>query len=204
MIEVSHNVVKIRNQETEAFEAVPGLVLGYSGEAIEPVVRQLSYLKDSDEIKQLIFNVIHPIGSIIHTTKEENPSTYLGGEWQRIEDRFLLGAGSTYAIGSTGGEAKHVLTVNEMPSHNHSPLEVNEEGTDTNYKRCFMTALHTNSDSTGRSEVARGTSSGINAIVATNVEDLLAKNSITSSTGGGAAHNNMPPYKTVYIWERIA
>ena len=26
----------------------------------------------------------------------------------------------------------------------------------------------------------------------------------TLSTGGGAAHNNMPPYKAVYIWERTA
>lgn len=26
----------------------------------------------------------------------------------------------------------------------------------------------------------------------------------TSDVGGGQPHNNMPPYKTVYIWERTA
>jgi microcystin-dependent protein len=26
----------------------------------------------------------------------------------------------------------------------------------------------------------------------------------TTSTGGGQPHNNMPPYKAVYIWERTA
>ena len=31
----------------------------------------------------------------------------------------MLAAGSSYALGSTGGEAQHTLTVEEMPSHRH-------------------------------------------------------------------------------------
>lgn len=27
---------------------------------------------------------------------------------------------------------------------------------------------------------------------------------MTGSSGGGAAHNNMPPYQTVYVWQRTA
>ena len=37
-----------------------------------------------------------------------------------LRDRFLTGAGSSYALGDTGGENFHQLTINEMPSHNHS------------------------------------------------------------------------------------
>ena len=33
---------------------------------------------------------------------------------------FLLAAGTTYSAGSTGGEATHTLTVDEIPSHSHS------------------------------------------------------------------------------------
>lgn len=34
-------------------------------------------------------------------------------------DRFLVGAGSSYSLGATGGEDKHKLTIAEMPSHTH-------------------------------------------------------------------------------------
>ena len=36
-----------------------------------------------------------------------------------LRDRFIVGAGSTYKVKDTGGEAAHKLTTNEMPSHNH-------------------------------------------------------------------------------------
>ena len=36
-----------------------------------------------------------------------------------LRDRFIVGAGSTYKVKDTGGEASHKLTTNEMPSHNH-------------------------------------------------------------------------------------
>ena len=37
-----------------------------------------------------------------------------------LQDRFIIGAGSTYAVGATGGESTHVLTTEELPAHNHS------------------------------------------------------------------------------------
>lgn len=32
----------------------------------------------------------------------------------------------------------------------------------------------------------------------------LSNNTVTGSTGGGQAHNNMPPYLAVYVWKRTA
>lgn len=34
--------------------------------------------------------------------------------------RFVVGAGGAYAVGDTGGEESHTLTVNEMPAHTHT------------------------------------------------------------------------------------
>ena len=48
-----------------------------------------------------------PIGSIYISMVSTNPGTLFGGTWVRMENRFLLGAGSGYAAGATGGEAAH-------------------------------------------------------------------------------------------------
>jgi microcystin-dependent protein len=36
-----------------------------------------------------------------------------------LRDRFVVGAGNTYEVGDTGGEAAHTLTIEEMPEHDH-------------------------------------------------------------------------------------
>ena len=63
---------------------------------------------------------IYPIGSIYMSVKNVDPSTIFGGTWEQIKDRFLLAAGDIYTNSDTGGEATHILTINEMPSHKHT------------------------------------------------------------------------------------
>ena len=45
----------------------------------------------------------YPVGAIYLSVTEVDPSSLFGGTWERIGGRFLLGADSTYAAGSTGG-----------------------------------------------------------------------------------------------------
>ena len=56
-------------------------------------------------IKSTIFDDIYPVGSIYMSVNNTNPSNLFGGTWTQLKDRFLLGAGSTYTNGSTGGSA---------------------------------------------------------------------------------------------------
>ena len=77
---------------------------------------------------QNIFDSIYPVGSIYMTINEVNPSTLFGGVWEQIKDTFLLGSGDVYEAGTTGGEATHTLTINEMPAHTHSIYKGREAG----------------------------------------------------------------------------
>ena len=123
-----------------------------------------------------IANWIYPVGSIYMSVSEISPATLFGGEWEQLKDRFLLGAGDTYAAGDEDGEAEHTLTIEEMPAHTHS------------------------SNSVRVTEKSSGSAAMRNA----NLSDLasdVSKPEVTSA-GGGKAHNNMPPYLAVYMWKR--
>ena len=49
----------------------------------------------------------YPIGSIYLSLNDVNPSTYFGGTWELIKDRFLIGAGNSYKAGTIGGSQNH-------------------------------------------------------------------------------------------------
>ena len=116
------------------------------------------------------------MGAIYLSTSSTSPQALFGGTWERIQGRFLLCAGGGYAAGSTGGEASHTLTVNEIPSHSH-----------------VASSYKTQVDRAGYSEYEAMTASG-------NYPAPVA----TGAAGGGQAHNNMPPYLAVYAWKRVA
>lgn len=135
-----------------------------------------------------LLNTIYPVGSIYMSTNDNSPGNFLGGTWEKIEGRFLLGAGDGYNAGSTGGEATHTLSTDEMPSHNHTisaPGSYASGGGGT-----FL--------SVDRKPVVRSTESwsaeGTGGITGIG----------TLAVGKGTAHNNMPPYLVVYIRKRTA
>lgn len=139
-------------------------------------------------LDKYILNKVYPIGSIYISVNNVNPGNLFGGTWTSFgEGRTLIGAGTgtdangkqmTFTAGATGGEYSHQLTVNEMPSHNHSP------------------------SSTGKVQLAN--LGGGSYVVA----DLSQKGNTnwaykTASTGGNQAHSLMGPYIVGYMWRRI-
>ena len=119
----------------------------------------------------------YPVGAIYMSVNNHNPGDIFGGEWEQIQDVFLLGCGSLYEIGSKGGEATHKLTINEMPSHNHGAVSTSG-GKNTSIALYPFSMIQQNYN--------------------------LIDGNVIRPTGGNQAHNNMPPFLAVYIWKRIS
>lgn len=92
-----------------------------------------------------------------------------------LRGRFILGSSAEYADGSSGGEKTHTLTIDEMPSHNHTYRF------DANSNPEWGIGLRKDESEMDRSTYTNGISG-------------RAHTMLINNTGGGQAHNNMPPY----------
>ena len=134
-------------------------------------------------IKSATLDTYYPVGSIYMTINNVNPANLFGGTWEQIKDKFLLSAGDTYSAGGTGGEANHQLTTTELPS-NIGKFVALRWGSNTGESGAFTYVQNMN-DRTAPSGTGFGTAT-------------------YTLSGGNTAHNNMPPYLTVYVWKRTA
>ena len=147
----------------------------------------------------MIINVdmIYPVGSIYMNINLVDPSILFGGTWERIQARYLMGAGKPSKNSYDGfgqitdsqvnnlnfnpatlGEIAHKLTISEMPAHTHGLYTDTEPGT-----------------SVGGWGVSTNLRTGTG---------LIANQQRMSATGGNGEHNNLPPTLVVYMWKRTA
>lgn len=129
-----------------------------------------------------LLDLFYPVGSIYMSTVYFDPGTKFGGTWERLMDRFLLGSGAVYANGHTGGSATHTLTVQEMPEHQHV----------VGYQNTGAYVTLNSGSGTGNYNITWTANAGYAS------GDLVGL-----GTGGGQAHNNMPPYLVVNMWKRV-
>lgn len=126
----------------------------------------------------------YPVGSIYLSVNNTNPTIWFGGTWEQIaKGRTLVGVDTSDTdfniVKKTGGEKKHTLTIDEMPSHKHNM------------------GVHLGNDGGGVNSV-QGSDGKYNWAGTTPLCDF------PEATGGSQSHNNLQPYFTCYIWCRTA
>jgi microcystin-dependent protein len=124
---------------------------------------------------------IWPIGSIFISTSSANPSGNFGGNWEAFGGgKCLVGVGTGFTGGQTGGEYTHKLTTAQMPSHSHNHT--------TRAGRSF---------SKNGKTADNGVTQGSNGVV------LDTWTEATTNTGGNNSFDIMQPYIAVYMWKRV-
>ena len=156
---------------------------------------RLSDLEDNNFLNS------HPVNSIYLTVSEEENTPekvakLYGGTWEKFgEGKTLVGEGTgtdengtnqTFSVSnnySNLGEYKHVLTINEMPSHTHQQV-------------LYTTTVNNNGGDI--------TQNAVEANLGWFTTTIGSPTGHTKSTGDDESHNNIQPYITVYMYRRIA
>lgn len=175
-------------------------------------------------LRSEIGKITYPVGSIYMSVNSTSPATLFGGTWQRIENRFLLAAGSSYSPGATGGFADAALVYHthsvtgtaasagahthgvsgsaaSAGAHSHSMNNIwsNGSGSSSAYTQSSKRKLTTRSTASAGAHTHSVTGTAASAGAhAHGVTGTAAANGVT------ATGRNMPPYIAVYVWKRTA
>jgi microcystin-dependent protein len=123
-----------------------------------------------------------------------------------LRDRFIVGAGSAYTPGATGGANSVTLTTAQIPSHTHAG-STGENGWHNHSGTTDVQGNHTHSYDAG-GFTGEGSSGGTSSpatqntgVAGAHAHNLSVNHAgahthdfTTTATGGGGSHENRPPY----------
>ena len=179
--------------------ATHGANIGYSAltENFNNVCLGTESIGSLDSFSVLIKEQCFPVNSLYMTMDSANPELVLGfGKWTQITSSFLRCADAGGSSGLTGGAssvthkhttAGHTLSISEMPSHRHYT-------------------------SFGFNRMPIGGGSDPESLQQPNYRQEFVGGYYTDYIGGGNSHSHgdtgtteisiIPPYITIYVWQR--
>lgn len=166
-----------RNEAEEERQAVIG--------ELDSALDHILNMEDVVTSGEILLATAYPVGAIYTSVNSTSPALLFGGTWERLEDKFLLGANDANA-GTMGGDS----------SHSHS------SGT-------MRAQFALDGSSSAKFHYKPTANAG-----AWTAEKLITVSSSTSSTtsrnagiavdGDTTSASHMPPYLAVYMWKRTA
>ena len=155
-----------------------------------------------------ILNLVYPVGSIYMSVNNVSPQTFIGGTWVawgagRVPVSVDTTDSNFNTVEKTGGAETVTLTTSQMPNHTHQCLDSLSSNTYANNigLNYSETSAYGNFARSQSSNNYGSTNSGTRK---TNLLGNFNHTHTLQSAGGGAAHNNLQPYITCYMWKRTA
>ena len=132
-----------------------------------------------------------------------------------LREKFVMGVGGAYVIGTSGGKATHTLSLNEMPYHSHSDsghghgdsghghsdsghnhyenpqVRANAGGNSNALLMSMGSSVWDQTESDGRQRLYTGIG---DANILTGYANITTGYANITNSGGGAAYDNLPPY----------
>lgn len=159
-----------------------GNAIFYSKAEVEAKIKEILAAQRKEDLARIKFWV---------SDDPTSPASFIGGTWERIEGKFIMGASDTYQAGSTGGEAEHTLTEGELPN-----ITGNFDFQSDGNNQGIVTGAH------GVFSLGQMSTGGFRPNNKTDESNCARQ--IRMSFGSNSPHNNIPPYYSVYIWRSVA
>jgi microcystin-dependent protein len=117
------------------------------------------------------------------------------GGTPNLTDRFVVGAGSSYAVGDTGGSDTTTLSEANLPAHTHSFSATTSTGGAHQHTQIYYQQTSSIGQSaTGANNAGAATANYLTTNTGSSGAHSHTVSGTTGSTGSGTGFTNLPPY----------
>lgn len=151
-----------------------GNAIFYSKAEVEAKIKEILAAQREEDLARIKFWV---------SDGPTSPASFIGGTWERIEGKFIMGASDTYPAGSTGGNLQMILSPENIPAVGFAIPTNDTQKNDIHVgKWNFMASVSQETTDGGRYH------SGL----------------YSSTNNGNSPVDILNPYYSMYIWRRVA
>ena len=168
----------------------------------------------NNDLKALILDMAHPIGSYYWSSNATNPHDLFGGTWVQIKDKFIIAVGDSHTVGQSYGSNTKDISHTHSIGHTHGVPGVAHTHTSAAHTHTINGHTHTSAAHThttgnhtltvdeipshkhaissnwGKDIGSSGWGAHIDAYTSGYVFSPNAIDVAMSNTGGGGAHSH--------------
>lgn len=151
-----------------------GNAIFYSKAEVEAKIKEILAAQREQDLARIKFWV---------SDGPTSPASFIGGTWERIEGKFIMGASDTYPAGSTGGNLQMILSPENIPAVGFAIPTNDTQKNDIHVgKWDFMASVSQETTDGGRYHTGL----------------------YSSTNNGNSPVDILNPYYSMYIWRRVA